>query len=314
MTIPVFFINWDSIDLTRESIKQLRDNTDLSNITITVFDNGSTDPKNIDGLKELKRSGQIDRIFASRINLGFSLPINIGFAESKGDVFCFVSNDCFVEPDWLEEALKTLWADNRVGAVCPNIYDEKSGSDRYLIGGLTSKIHTKIAYEDIPIGQLYGAIMLFRRDAWQEVGCLDYINFSPAYSEELDWSYRATKKGYKLMCSGRSLAHHLGAVTTRKKYKRNDIHLIRLTHRIKCRLINFSGKQFVSFIKPYIRETISEVTNSTAHLLLLAMMKNAFMVPKLISERRKRFNLEKVELRYRYEIVEEDGIEYIEAL
>jgi len=310
MTIPVFYINWDSIDLTRESIKQLRENTDLEKISITVFDNGSSDPENIEGLKALKQCGHIDRIIASRNNLGFSLAVNIGLAESDGDIFCFMSNDCFVEPGWLEAALKTLQSDPAVAAVCPNLYDEKNGENRYLIE-FTTKRPEKIAYDDHYIGQLYGAIMIFQRDAWENIGCLDYINFSPAYSEELDWSYRALKHGYRLKRSGRSLAQHLGQATTNKKYIRNEIHLIRLHHRIKCRLLNLSVRQLAGLMKQYIREVIFAVKDGTIWVLISAILKNIASLPQSLSDRKKRFKLEKVDFNYPYRLAEEDGVEYV---
>jgi GT2 family glycosyltransferase len=250
-----------------------------------VVDNGSEDAKNVKRLVELKQLGHIDRIIALPNNMGFSIAFNISFEETQGDVFCYVSSDCLVQPGWLEAGLNTLESGKNTAAVCSNIFDDK---------------HRASPEKDTELSQLYGAIMFIPRAAWIDIGCFDYLNFSPAYSEELDWSYRARKKGYGIMLSGRSLAYHNESYTMGKKYNSNDIHLIRLSHRIKCRLFNWSVKELVSSWKCYVLETMDDIKKRTIHILLMAFMRNVLMLPTILSERKRRSLSKKVIFEYPY--------------
>jgi GT2 family glycosyltransferase len=217
--------------------------------------------------------------------MGFSIAFNVAFAETEGDVFCYVSSDCLVQASWLEEGLKTLESDKDIAAVCSNIFDAKNRASQEA---------------DRQLSQLYGAIMFIRRAAWLDIGCFDYLNFSPAYSEELDWSYRATKKGYRIMLSGKSLAYHNESYTMKKKYNKNDIHLIRLNHRIKYRLLNWSVKELVFSWKSYVLETIDDARERTIHILFMAFVRNLLMLPTILRERKKRSLSERIVFEYPY--------------
>lgn len=283
--IPVTIINWDSVEIVELCIKYIRERTDPAKINIQVVDNGSEDRGNILRLLELKGSGDIERIIALPKNMGFSIAFNIAVEETRGDIFCYVSSDCLVEPGWFEEGMKSLEADENIAAVCSNIFDDNN---------------LDISKEDRELTQLYGAIMFMRRDAWSNIGCFDYRNFSPAYSEELDWSYRARKKGYRIVLAGKSLAYHNESYTMNKKYDRNYIHLIRLTHRIKCRLLNWSVRELFFFWKWYLLETLDDIRNQTVHILPLALMKNFLNFPLILKERKKRLSGQTINFKFSY--------------
>jgi len=286
--IPVVIINWDSIEMTELCIKYIRERTDPAKISIHVVDNGSEDRNNLVRLLKLRKSGKVDQIIVLPKNMGFSIAFNIAFEETRGDVFCYVSSDCLVQPGWFEAGLDKLASDQNIAAVCSNIYlieeNRKLSKDD----------------KDIELPELYGGIMFIRRDVWEDVGCFDYRNFSPAYAEESDWSYRARKKGYRIFLAGKSLAYHSESYTMRKKYSKNSLRLLRLTHRIKYRLLNWSGKEFLFKWKWYLIEIVEEIKNKTIHILFGALMKNLLMLPKILKERKKRSSGKSIKFEYPY--------------
>lgn len=262
--------------------------------SIYIFDNGSQKSE-IYKLVQLKNQGLIDHLYVSNKNLGFSVAMNILAKESKNGDFCCVNNDCFVNYNWLNELMKCIKLSKNVAAVCS-----------------TTNQHQNVKHDEfIEIETLYGALMYFSRDAWNDVGYFDYKNFSPAYSEELDWSYRAKNRGYKLIQSIRSKAHHLESATANKKFKFNIIHQIRLTHRIKCRLMNYTIIKMIKFWKTYIKEILEEYKNHTLHIYLIAIRNNIQILPHILSERKKRFRLEKIDFNFQYRIVKKDSVKYI---
>jgi len=297
--IPVVMINWDAIDVTKGCVESLWQDSDMSQIEIVVIDNGSTDADNVNQLSQLQAEKKITRVLSFKENMGFSVAFNMGFSETEGEVLCYMSNDCRVQAGWLDAALATLRTNNRIAAVCSNVDTPE---------------YAAINKEDIELEQLYGAIMLVRRSAWDDIGCFDYINFSPAYSEELDWSYRAIRKGYKLMCSGKSNAYHIDHATMDKKYDREEIHLIRLKHRVKCRLINHSVIKLVGNIRQYWSEIKEDLRNGTFKLFVSALVYNIRLLPSLMVERRKRMRREKIEFALKYKTVVDGGMDRISLL
>lgn len=274
--IPVVLINWDAVEMTERCLECLNEHTDRSAVSICVVDNGSRDPGQVERLRALQQQGKFDRLIRHEKNLGFPLAFNLAVADSESELFCYVSNDCLVEHGWLAAALITMRDDERTAVVCSNVYmreeERKPGEDR-------------------EIDYLYGAIMLLRKSAWKTIGEFDHKNFSPGYGEEMDWAYRAMRGGYRIMLAGRSLAKHLESYTTKKHYGRDEARLLRLTHRIKYRLFNWSPSQlFATSWVTYAREIVYEIKNRTPHLMLLALLKNLMILPTILEERKKRLS------------------------
>lgn len=264
--------------MTEQCLQHLNQHTHRPDISIHVVDNGSA--ADLDRLKELQAQGQFDELIQHPQNLGFSRAFNLAVDATHGDFFCFVSTDCLVESGWLEALLKTLHSDPRIAVANANVYhrDER----RKIV-------------EDQFVEHLYGAIMLIRRSAWNAIGSFDAKNFSPAYGEELDWGYRAIRMGYRMKLSGNCVARHVISYTTQKNYDPVDIRIVRLTHRIKCRLFNWSLKQllFTSW-KSYYYELEFEIKNRTLRLLFLAFLKNLLMIQTILAERQKRASVAKI--------------------
>ena len=105
------------------------------------------------------------------------------------------------------------------------------------------------------------------------------------------------------MLAGKSLAYHDESYTMKKNYDRNHIHLIRLTHRIKCRLYNWTLRELLLSWKWYLLETIDEVRNRTITILLTAFLKNLFSLPGTLEERRNRSLSRAIEFEYPYKEV-----------
>lgn len=274
--VPIAVINWNGIEMTERCLEFLRRNTPLDRVEFWVVDNGSSDPSEVSRIHELKSGGMIHQVVRHESNLGFPRAFNHAFASTAGEIFCCVNNDCFVEPGWFEAAMKTLGTDDSIAAVCSNVY---------------SRPERRREEDDRSLEHLYGPVMFIRRSAWESIGEFDARNFSPGYGEELDWSYRAIRSGYTLKLSGRSLAHHTGSFTMKKNYDPMEIRLVRLAHRIKCRMFNWPVERLlIRSWRIYWDEIRFEFHNRTPHLLIAAFLKNMLILPSILTERHKRLS------------------------
>ena len=107
--VAVILINWNSYDLTRDTLNSFRKVT-YPDLDIIVVDNGSTD----DSVEYMRKaydkelSSQKIRLVIAKENLGFAGGNNLGVKAAKGRLMCLVNNDTKVEPTWLGTLVETL--------------------------------------------------------------------------------------------------------------------------------------------------------------------------------------------------------------
>lgn len=144
-------------------------------------------------------------------NTGFAEGNNIGIRYAlenlDPDYVLLLNNDTVVDNEFLVEMLKISESNNKIGIVGPKIYyyDEP---DRiwFAIGKISWKFcrGLNIGYNELDNGQynditeaeyISGCAFLIKREVINRIGLLDKRFF--LYFEEIDWTLRASKLGYK---------------------------------------------------------------------------------------------------------------------
>ncbi|HEX9493289.1 MAG TPA: glycosyltransferase [Thermoanaerobaculia bacterium] len=74
---------------------------------IIVFDNGSTTPIRIDGV----------RVIRSETNIGFAAGVNEAYRANSAEYIAVINNDVILDRDWLAVTKAVLDADKKIGAV-----------------------------------------------------------------------------------------------------------------------------------------------------------------------------------------------------
>ncbi|MBU0572844.1 glycosyltransferase family 2 protein [Patescibacteria group bacterium] len=162
-------------------------------IEIIVVDDAS--PDGSVGL--LKKKFPEVKVVQHKINRGFSSSVNTGARTSKGDLLVLLNTDVIPERDFLVSTLP-LFKDNNVFAISLSEKDYswakgefKNGFVEHGAGIKTKKVHDTF--------WVSGGSGVFRRNYWMSLGGMDEKLLSPFYWEDLDLSYRALKRGYKLL-------------------------------------------------------------------------------------------------------------------
>lgn len=110
--IPVL----NRLDLTRQCLLRIRENTPPGLTEVIVVDNGSTD-----GTAEFfaeQSDGSRTLIYLrNESNLGFSRACNQGARAASGRNLLFLNNDTEVQPGWFEPLVALMEADPRIAAV-----------------------------------------------------------------------------------------------------------------------------------------------------------------------------------------------------
>jgi len=158
-------------------------------------------------------------------NYGFAKAVNQGIEIAMKDNNCkyilLLNDDAYVDKDCIPKLIDALEKDEMALLAGPTIYYEKSPNTVWSAGGyfdnflsriripLKNKNITIEELDKIPIQEvdfLTGCVLLIKREAIEKVGFFDEAFFF--YSEDLDYSFRVKKAGYKCLWVPSAIAWH----------------------------------------------------------------------------------------------------------
>jgi GT2 family glycosyltransferase len=183
---------------------------------IIVVDDKSTD----DSVSFLHEHFSQVVVVALGKNSRFAAACNAGVAKAHGEIILLLNSDVSPEEGFLAPLLESF-ADPTVFAVgCKEI--QEFGESRQFAGrsggNYLRGLYTHWRCDDQD-GQdtlwVSGGSGAFRTSMWNQLGGMD-VDFKPAYEEDRDLSYRALKRGWKVMHCSKSLVHHVHETTNVK--------------------------------------------------------------------------------------------------
>ena len=161
------------------------------------------------------------RIVALPENRGFAGGNSAGVAEARAPVVAFLNNDTIADPGWLRALVGGLdrasgfaLATSRIVYMHdPQIID--SAGDGFLrAGGAFKRLHgmpSAEAAEPLEVFGVCGAACLMPKSLFDELGGFDEDFF--ASHEDVDLSYRARLRGYRVRYVPDAIVRHQGSAT-----------------------------------------------------------------------------------------------------
>ena len=243
---------------------------------IIIVDDASID----DSVDYLRKNFPQVKVIKHKKNRGFSASVNTGARTSKGKYLCLINNDVIPEVDFLEKVFRHFKSRD-VFAV--SLHEKGYGwakgkfEDGYILHAPGSK-QSKRVQETFWVN---GGSGVFRRDVWMKLGGMDDELLSPFYWEDLDLSYRAAKRGYKLLWEPAALVYHKHE-TTIGRFPKKMVDRIRERNQL---LFNWKNITSPALFKKHV----AGITNRTLrHPGYLRIILIAFMrLPSAIKLRRK---------------------------
>ena len=218
--VVIIVLNINKKEDTLECLERVFALSDCS-YEVIVVDNGSTDGS----VEAIAAAFPKVHLVKSPKNLGVSGGRNLGirYADKFNHKYLlFLDNDTLVKKDSLNKMMKAIEKDPRIGIISPKSY--KSGDAKIIAcaGGMKVNLYTgsiwNVGLGEMDKGQYdqpkfitscAGFAFLVRREVIQHVGPFDEI-FNPYGWEDVDFSLRSTKLGFKIFYEPQALVYHKG--------------------------------------------------------------------------------------------------------
>ncbi|MDR2685543.1 MAG: glycosyltransferase [Rickettsiales bacterium] len=202
---------------TRACLYSILAHTKDTNYEVIIADDNSSDrTKNI--------SEYIENIIhvQNKKNLGFIKNCNNAAKYAKGDYIMLVNNDMIMIEGWLSSLVKTIDADQLIGAVgskilnvsgsvqeCGGIVYQNCDIWNFGYGWKRNSDEVKYVKE---VDYISGCALMVRRDLWTRLNGFDE-EFCPAYFEDVDFAFRVRKSGFKVVVQPKSEVFHFNNIS-----------------------------------------------------------------------------------------------------
>ncbi|NTU67084.1 MAG: glycosyltransferase family 2 protein [Candidatus Moranbacteria bacterium] len=211
--VNIVVLNYNGKDVLKKCLSSLF-RLDYPDFEAVVVDNDSKDGS----LEEAKNDFARATFIKNEGNLGFSAGNNVGIKyslEKQAKYILLLNNDTEIERNMLSVLVGIMEKHKDIGIISP-VITRGDSSDVWFSGGKIDWMRMRTMHEDaspeklkeefFETGFVSGCAMLIRREVFAKAGLLDEDFF--LYWEDVDFSVRAKRAGFKLAISPLSKVRH----------------------------------------------------------------------------------------------------------
>lgn len=275
MKTAVIIPNWQGRRLLKKNLPSvLRVGFD----EIIVVDDASTD----DSVSFLQENFPTVHIVRHKKNLGFASTVNDGVTAANADVVFLLNSDVVPDKNILNPVLG-YFSDPEVFGVSlgevgysyavPQI---KDGFVGHAPGPQSNKAHDTF--------WISGGSGAFRRTMWKKLGGMDTM-FSPFYWEDTDLSFRALKRGWKLIWEPKAqVVHKHESTINTKNFSKKYMDYIKERNQL---LFHWKNLEWSWILRKHIWGLLWRLKNPGYFVvILLALVKLPQVIVRRIQERK----------------------------
>lgn len=232
--LSIIFVNWNSSDQLRESLRTVFATTLGIEYEVIVVDNASVTG---DAERACAEFGEV-RLIASKRNLGFAAANNLGVDYSQGKYLLFLNPDTQVLGNSIAVLLQAMTAvggagiigckllntDGSVQTSCiqrfPTVWNQLLDVEflrlrwpNWKLWGIAPLF--KESNHPVEVEVVSGACLLIDRDSFEQVGGFSRDYFM--YAEDVDLCYQVRRLGRNAYYTGSANVVHHGGGTTKER-------------------------------------------------------------------------------------------------
>ncbi|HZY73979.1 MAG TPA: glycosyltransferase family 2 protein [Edaphobacter sp.] len=224
-SVAVVIVNWNCGELLTECLKTVC-HSDQPGVQAVVIDNGSDDGS----LDSVRQFFPETHIIQNNKNLGFAKASNQGLEWAQQQQFPYMlllNADTRIHPAMISELVAAAQRHNNTIAACPKIYQWRAPDTLWFAYGLSNlwtgnfsnpaygRYDTPAFTTARDMGYASGCCILMPARVVDRVGLLDETLF--AYCEDVDWSLRCRRAGFRLCYVPDACMWHWGGSPEAKK-------------------------------------------------------------------------------------------------
>jgi GT2 family glycosyltransferase len=194
-----------------------------------------------DGGGSIVADGRGMRVISLPENRGYGPAVNAAASSATGDHVLVLNDDVRLEPDTVAKLRRRL-TDPDVFAVVPSILSPLAACGDE--GGKTAEFRAGLVeIREAPSTTLHptffavGCCFLCPRALWQQLGGYDPA-FAPFLWEDVDLSYRAWRRGFRVLHDPSAVCHHEGSATLNERRTLGERERISFRNRVLFHLRN----------------------------------------------------------------------------
>lgn len=229
--LSIIIVNYHTEEFLRGCLASVTASVESVSPEIFVVDNGSTHDK----IEALKRQFPQVNWMSPECNAGFSAANNLAAGSAQGRYILLLNPDVETPPGALDWFVRLADANPDVGvAGCTLVYPDGIVQQGIEDGApITEQSAGSHGRTVIDRGDLLGACMLIRRDAWEQCGPMDERFF--LFHEDMEYCHRARAFGWRVcLFPDIRVTHHGGSSYSEHNYT-SVARQKALSHLLYCR-------------------------------------------------------------------------------
>ncbi|MBI3941192.1 MAG: glycosyltransferase family 2 protein [Acidobacteria bacterium] len=244
MDVSIIVPTWNGLPLLRrflppllEEAQRYRDGS-RGAVEVIVVDDASRD-----GTPDFLKSLPV-QVVARSLRGGFSRACNAGIGAAHFPFTILLNNDVLVAPGFAE-ALVRPFSDPVVFAVTARAFEPvagllatagKIGTFRKGFWSVYFNYDRRVGPHPVAPGKFLsayavGGFCAFRTEAARQLGGFDEM-YSPFHWEDIDFSYRAWKRGWEVVYQHDAVAWHQASSTIGAAFQRQDVEIVAVRNRL----------------------------------------------------------------------------------
>ena len=254
---------------------------------VIVVDDASTD----DSVSYLKKEFPKVVLYCHRKNQYFAAACNTGVAHARGEIIVLLNNDCLPDKNFLKFLISHFNEDDVFAVGCQEI-DSKNGVP-VICGRGVMKYRRGLVVHWRASEQTEGETSwvtagsgAYSREKWRILGGLDVL-FRPAYEEDRDLSYRASKHGWKNLYEPKSVVVHHHETTNRRVFGERKIKMISLKNQFLFVWKNITDRSFLALHIFWLPYHLTVTNFRTKGLLGVGLLMALKQLPEVLQSRKK---------------------------
>lgn len=225
--VVIIIVNWNGWQDTNSCLDSLK-SLDYPNFRIIVIDNNSTD----DSVNQISASHPNVNLIRTCHNLGFSGGCNVGISsaiDEDAEYVWLLNNDTVINQLTLKEMIILSDTNANIGAVGSRIYYMNESNKIQAWGGGSFSFwtgrtrHILSPASERKLHYITASSILIRCKTLKEIGFLDNKSFF-MYWEDVDFSFRLRKAGWKIAVANDSIVYHKEHASTGNKNPTLDLY------------------------------------------------------------------------------------------